>query len=74
MDLRKQRQITRAARVYRRLFGLRGEPYRYDVVSIVLPPTEDGRTPAPQIELLRNFWTSEKFRKRQWMAIANTGS
>lgn len=74
VDLRKQRQITRAARAYRRLFGLRAEPYRYDVVSVVLPQTEDNRQPTPQIELLKNFWTKEKFRKRQWAAIVYTGS
>lgn len=67
VDLRKQRRITRAARAYRRLFGLSAEPYRYDVVSVLLPPTEEnGRRPPPRIELLRAFWTEEKFRKRRW--------
>jgi putative endonuclease len=70
VDLRKQRQITRAARVYRRLFGLTTEPYRYDVVSVVLPPAQEEREAVPQIELLRNFWTDEKFRKRHWTARA----
>ena len=37
VDLRKQRQITRAARAYRRAFGVTAAPYRYDVVSLVLP-------------------------------------
>ena len=68
VDLRKQRQITRAARVYRRLLGLSGEPYRYDVVSIVLPPEDYGRASVPQIKLLRNFWTDDKFLKRRWTA------
>ena len=67
VDLRKQRQITRASRAYRRTFGVTDELYRYDVVSVLLPPPgEDGRAPAPRIELLRNFWTEEKFRKRRW--------
>ncbi|HZH32211.1 MAG TPA: YraN family protein [Pyrinomonadaceae bacterium] len=67
VDRRKQRQITRAARVYRRTFGLTAAPYRYDVVSIVLPPaTVAEPAPNPRIELLRNFWTDAKFRKRQW--------
>ena len=70
VDLRKQRQITRAARVYRRLFNLTPEPYRYDVVSVVLPPAEKESTPLPRIELLRNFWTDDKFRKRHWTASA----
>ena len=67
VDLRKQRQITRAARAYRRALGLAAVPYRYDVVSVLLPPPgEDGQAPAPRLELLRNFWTEEKFRKRRW--------
>ena len=67
VDLRKQRQITRAARAYRRMFGLKDTPYRYDVVSVILPPTdEDGTRPRPRIEVLRNFWTDAKFRKRRW--------
>ncbi len=65
VDLRKQRQIMRAAHAYRRMFGLTDTLYRYDVVSIVLPPTEEGPR-GLQIELLRNFWTEEKFRKRFW--------
>jgi putative endonuclease len=63
VDLRKQRQIIRAARAYRRIFGLTETPYRYDVVSIVLPAAEEGPR-ALRIELLRNFWSEDKFRKR----------
>ena len=67
VDLRKQRQIARAARVYRRTFGLTNEPYRYDVGSVVLPPAEErGEAARPRLEVLRNFWTDEKFRKRRW--------
>ncbi|MDQ1611479.1 MAG: putative endonuclease [Pyrinomonadaceae bacterium] len=67
VDRRKQRQITRAARVYRRTFGLTAAPYRYDVVSVILPhATADDPLPNPRIELLRNFWTDAKFRKRLW--------
>jgi putative endonuclease len=67
VDLRKQRQIARAARRYRRMFGLQGEPFRYDVVSVVLPPEDvRGVRQAPRVEVLRNFWTDEKFRKRRW--------
>ncbi|MGB7924861.1 MAG: YraN family protein [Pyrinomonadaceae bacterium] len=64
VDLRKQRQITRAARVYRRLFGVTAAPYRYDVVGVILPPANtDQPPPAPRLQLLRNFWTDEKFRR-----------
>jgi putative endonuclease len=63
VDLRKQRQITRAARAYRRLLGLAHAPSRYDVVSVILPPPDaDGRPSPPRLELLRGFWTEEKFR------------
>lgn len=64
VDLRKQRQIMRAASAYRRMFGLMSFPYRYDVLSIVAPPAED-LPDKPEIELLRNFWSEEKFRKRR---------
>ena len=61
IDLRKQRQISRAARAYRRMFGLVGERYRFDVVTVVLPSrAEEGRF---RIELLRNFWTDANLRK-----------
>jgi putative endonuclease len=65
VDLRKQRQISRAARVYRRMFDLKGASYRYDVVSVILPPAvERGKAPSrPRLEVLRNFWTDEKFRR-----------
>src|SRR5437660_7819348 len=63
VDLRKRRQIARAARGYRRMLGLIGEPYRYDVVTVLLPAeTEHGS----HVELLKNFWTDEKLRKRNW--------
>ena len=61
VDLRKRRQITRAARVYRQMLGIENEAHRYDVVTVVLA---DNST--PQIELLRNFWTEESLRKRRW--------
>ena len=61
VDLRKRRQITRAARVYRQMLGIETEPHRYDVVTVII---NDDST--PQIELLRNFWTEESLRKRRW--------
>lgn len=63
VDLRKQRQIMRAAHAYRHMFGLTDTAYRYDVVSIVLPRCEESLR-GLRIELLRNFWSEEKFRKR----------
>ena len=70
VDLRKQRQVTRAARAYRRLFNLTNAPYRYDVVSVVVPHEQEGSahndSPTARLELLKNFWTDDKFRKRRW--------
>src|SRR5437867_13448366 len=38
VDLRKRRQVARAARGYRRMFGLMDSPFRYDVVTVVAKP------------------------------------
>ena len=61
VDLRKQRQIIRTARMYRKIFHLPKAKIRYDVISIVLP--EDER---PQIELFKNYFREDKFRKNFW--------
>ena len=61
VDLRKRRQITRAARVYRGMLGVDNEPHRYDVVTVIIHGDS-----TPQIELLRNFWTEDSLRKRRW--------
>ena len=63
VDLRKRRQIARAARGYRRMLGLMNAAYRYDVVTVVLPQDVEENA---RIELFRNFWTDEKLRKRKW--------
>jgi len=65
VDRRKQRQIARAARIYRRMFDLAGGPYRYDVATVVLPAAEDDAGEF-EIQLLRNYWTEDKLRKRVW--------
>ncbi|MCA1577438.1 MAG: YraN family protein [Acidobacteria bacterium] len=49
IDLRKRRQLARAARAYRRLFELEDQPYRFDAVSVVLADP-------PEIDLLRNYF------------------
>lgn len=63
IDRRKQRQVSRAARAYRRRFGLEAEAYRFDVVTVVLPPS-DSQATGLQIELLRSFWTDAQLKKR----------
>src|SRR5881396_3067194 len=40
VDLRKRRQIARAARGYRRMFGLMDAPFRYDVLTVVGKPED----------------------------------
>jgi putative endonuclease len=58
VDLRKRRQISRAALAYRRMLGLVNVAYRYDVVTVVAKP--DGS--APRIELLKNFWSDAQLK------------
>jgi putative endonuclease len=62
VDLRKQRQIVRAARVYRKTFQIGGVSFRYDALSIVLRENE-----RPDIRLFKNFWAEEKFQKKTWL-------
>lgn len=61
VDARKQRQIIRTARIYRRTFRLDGIKFRYDVVSVVLK-----KDAPPKIEIFKNFWNESKFRKKFW--------
>ena len=59
VDRHKRRQIARAAREYRQMFGIEDDPHRYDVLTVVL-----GEDPAPpQIELFKNFWREEQLKK-----------
>ena len=62
IDLRKRRQIVRAARAYRHMLSLVGEPHRYDAVTVMLADFEA----VPEIQLIRNFWTEDSLRKRRW--------
>lgn len=59
VDLRKQRQIIRTAKIYRKIFHIDKAEYRYDAISIVL----NERKPA-KIELFRNFFNEDKFSKK----------
>ena len=61
VDTRKQRQITRTAKIYRRIFGVYEMPYRFDVVTVVAPLNEP-----PLITIKKAFWNESKFRKRSW--------
>ena len=52
IDLRKRRQIARAARAYRQLFELENQSYRFDVVTVIIADSEP-----PRVDLLRNYFT-----------------
>jgi putative endonuclease len=56
VDLRKQRQIIRTARVYRRITEMSEEPYRYDVASVLVKP---GATPS--VTLRRGYFSEQRF-------------
>lgn len=63
VNRRKQRQIARGAHAYRRMLQLEHEPYRYDVVTVLLGD-EASESSHPQVELLKNFWREEQLKKR----------
>lgn len=60
VDLRKKRQIARAARRYRQLMKVLGEPYRYDVVTV--KPAEDD----DEIELFRGYFDDRVFQRSRF--------
>lgn len=61
VDLRKQRQITRTARVYRRIFDVWDQKHRFDVVTVLMQKHTE-----PVIELKQGFWNEGSFQKRTW--------
>lgn len=61
VDLRKQRQITRTARTYLRIFGIHGVKYRFDVITVLI-----AQNLSPKIKLIKSFWTEASFKKRNW--------
>ena len=62
VDLRKRRQISRAAQAYRRMLGLVDAAYRYDVVTVLAKPDDS----EPHLELLKGFWSDAQLKKRRW--------
>lgn len=61
VDRRKQRQITRTARVYRRIFGVWDQAFRFDVVTVLMPKHDE-----TMIELSKGFWSESSFKKAIW--------
>jgi len=61
VDRRKQRQIARTARVYRRLFNIFDMAYRYDVITVLVAKQAE-----PVIEHVPGYWTDAVLKKRAW--------
>ena len=55
VNLRKQRQIARAARRYRQLMKVVNEPYRYDVVTVLAGAEVE------KLELMRGYFDDRVF-------------
>ena len=47
------------------MLQIEDEPYRYDVVTVILS-NEASETTSPTLELLKNYWRDEQFKKRYW--------
>jgi putative endonuclease len=60
VNLRKQRQIAKAARRYRQLMRVVAEPYRYDVVTVLRGATGD------EVELLRAYFDDRVFQRSRY--------
>lgn len=61
VDLRKQRQIIRTAKRYRKIFHLENVKFRYDAIGIIL-----NQKKAPKIEYFRGFFDEASFKKNDW--------
>lgn len=61
VDIRKQRQISRTAKVYRRIFGIDDQKTRFDVISILIP-----KDSGIEIEHYEAFWTDRSFGNKRW--------
>ena len=57
VNLRKQRQIARAARRYRQLMKVYAEPYRYDVLTVLQ------NAGSSEVELLRGYFDDRVFHR-----------
>lgn len=60
VDLRKQRQIIRAARVYRRILAVTDEPYRFDVITVLALSGKPH-----EIKILRNYFRESDQKRRR---------
>ncbi|MFP5263153.1 MAG: YraN family protein [Blastocatellia bacterium] len=62
VGLRKQRQIARAARRYRQLMRVVGEPHRYDVLTVIHGAGGD------RVELLRGYFDDRVFLRGRYFS------
>jgi putative endonuclease len=60
VDARKRRLVAEAARRYRRLMNVTPEPFRFDVVSVVMPDDAP-----PRVTLTRGYFALPSRHERQ---------
>jgi putative endonuclease len=65
VGLRKQRQIARAAKRYRQLMKVDSEPYRYDVVAVLV---EGGEI---EVELIRGYFDDSVFHRGRYFRTSH---
>ena len=63
VDRAKQRHIIKTARLYRRILSVNDEPFRYDVVTVLLKPHQP-----PAIELLRGYFSEQSYARSHWLS------
>lgn len=61
VDKQKQRQITRTAKVYRRIFNIHDIEIRYDAVTVLMRDQTE-----PEINIIKEFWTENSIKKKAW--------
>ncbi|MBS1809935.1 MAG: YraN family protein [Acidobacteria bacterium] len=61
VDRRKQRQIIRTSRIYRRVLQLGGEAFRFDVVSVLLASA------TPEVTILQSYFSEARFEHSNWL-------
>ena len=63
VDRAKQRHLIKTARLYRRILSVNDEPFRYDVVTVLLKPNQP-----PAIELLRGYFSEQSYARSRWLS------
>jgi putative endonuclease len=63
VDRAKQRHIIKTARLYRRILAVNDEPFRYDVVTVLLKPNQP-----PAVELLRGYFSEQSYARSRWLS------